>query len=488
MSEDRWERVNRLIERIRALQQEPSREPERPRPGGPERGLAERMRRELLRYEEHRDRLSPSDRERLLDFIVDDLVGLARMYAPAPQAAAPAPADAPGLDRALRLLVDAGRALSESLEYEASLDRLARLCVEWFADECAVHLAGPPVRCVAYVGRGAGRTGLLAALGADPRRADPPDHPVAAALASGARVDVPGAAGEPAAMVLPLRARERVLGAVTLARAGGGYGADEVALAEELARRAALAVEDARLRDEVEGARRARADFVGTISHEFRTPLMTVVAFAHLLDDGIPAPLPEPAREHVARILAAAGHLDRLVEESLGFRRVESGWNTVRRERVDLADLARETAAMMEPLARQRGLDFQVRTGEGPLFAETDPDKVRQILFNLLDNAVKFTDVGGVRLVLWGEGERCVLEVSDTGIGIGPEDLEQVFEPFWRVAPDPARGPGIGLGLSLARRLAWMLGGDVSVESEPGEGSVFRAGIPSGGEGAGSGE
>ncbi|HEX6037941.1 HAMP domain-containing sensor histidine kinase, partial [Longimicrobium sp.] len=292
----------------------------------------------------------------------------------------------------------------------------------------------------------------------------------------------PGTADVPArAMVLPLRARERVLGAITFARGAGGYDPDEAALAEELARRAALAVEDAHLRDEVERARRARADFVGTISHEFRTPLMTVVAFAHLLDDGIPVALPEPAREHVGRILGAAGHLDRLVEASLGFRRAESGWDAPRRTRVDLAALARETAGMMEPLARQKGLAFDVELGDGPLWAETDPDKVRQILFSLLDNAVKFTDAGGVRLALRGEADRTVLEVRDTGIGMDPDDLEQAFDPFWRAAPEaPERGPGIGLGLPLARRLAWMLGGDVSAESRPGQGTVLRAEIPAG--------
>ncbi|HEX6036424.1 MAG TPA: hypothetical protein VFZ20_00245, partial [Longimicrobium sp.] len=182
MSDARWDRVYRLIDQIRALEQD------RAQAAGDDRALADRMRRELRRYEQHRDQLAPPDRERLLDFIVDDLVGLTHLYAPAPPAAV---AEAPDASRALRLVLDAGRTLAESLEYESGLDRLARLCVAWFADACAVHLVQPAARCVANVGRGAASSGLLAALGADPLDADRPDHPVAEAIRRGARVDVP---------------------------------------------------------------------------------------------------------------------------------------------------------------------------------------------------------------------------------------------------------------------------------------------------------
>jgi signal transduction histidine kinase len=183
----------------------------------------------------------------------------------------------------------------------------------------------------------------------------------------------------------------------------------------------------------------------------------------------------------VGRILSAAGHLDRLVEEALGFQRTESGWETVHRARVELAALSRETAAIIEPLARQKGLRFEVEVGDDPIPADTDPDKVRQIVLSLLGNAVKFTDRGEVRLSLHVEANRAVFEVIDTGIGIAPQHLERVFEPFWQAGPgDGERGPGIGLGLPLIQRLTWMLGGDVRVESEPGRGSVFRVDIPLG--------
>jgi signal transduction histidine kinase len=344
---------------------------------------------------------------------------------------------------------------------------------------------------------GAGRE-ALAGLGAAPLDPEHPHHPIALALRTGQTVNVTdvtaeylrGIGPEPltrealqlrAALVVPLLARGRLLGAITFIRTRGGrpYAGDEIVLAEELARRAALAVEGAQLRDEAERASRARSEFVGSISHEFRTPLMTVMAFAHLLQEGIPEPIPASAREHVERILSAVGHLDRLVEESLGFRRAEAGWDTVQLESVDLAVLARESAALIEPLALQKGLDFEVEVAPGPSVVQTDPDKVRQILLNLLGNAVKFTDYGGIRLALRTERGHAVLEVADTGIGIAPEHLELAFESFWQADPGAVeRGPGIGLGLALVRRLTWLLGGDVRLASEPGRGSVFRVTIP----------
>ena len=496
MPEPLWERIQRLIDQLNESLDEA------PRSVRDERDLSDRIRRELHRYEQHRAELSPPDRERLLEFVVEDLVGLARAYHPLPPAGPP---DADDPARALRLLVEAGNVLAGSLEYEAMLDRLARLSVDWFAEVCAVYLqeGGGRVRRVAAVHRDPAGQARLGGMGPVPHRLDHPDHPVAVALRSGETLHIPEVTPqflrevtpadverdtlEPIAphsvLVVPLSVRARVTGALVFSRTTGygPYAAAEVELAEELARRAALAVEDARVRDEAERARRARTEFVSSISHEFRTPLMTVVAFAHLLQEGIPVPIPGEARGHVDRILAAAGHLDRLVEQSLGYQRAEAGWETLRPASVELSALTRESAALVEPLARQKGLGFVVDAGDRPFAARTDAGKVRQILFSLLGNAVKFTDRGEIRLALRAEQDRAVFEVSDTGIGIAPENLDRVFEPFWQVEPGVVeRGPGIGLGLSLLRRNTWMLGGDVHVRSEPGRGSTFRVTIPLG--------
>jgi signal transduction histidine kinase len=140
----------------------------------------------------------------------------------------------------------------------------------------------------------------------------------------------------------------------------------------------------------------------------------------------------------------------------------------------------RDVASLIEPVAAERGLTFNVKGPSQPGIVETDLTKIRQILLNLLANAVKFTDQG----VVWFEGEHdgggVLFTVRDTGIGIAPEHLERVFDPFWQVDQSETRTVGgTGLGLSVSRRLARLLGGDVTVESTPGHGAIFRVRIPS---------
>ncbi|HEX8673765.1 MAG TPA: hypothetical protein VF710_17850, partial [Longimicrobium sp.] len=181
MPEPLWERIQRLIDQLNESLDEA------PRSVREERDLSDRIRRELRRYEEHRAELSPPDRERLLDFVVEDLVGLARAYHPT------APAGLPDSDdpaRALRLLMEAGDVLAGSLEYEAMLDRLARLSVGWFAEVCAVYLqeSGGRVRRVAAVHRHPAGQARLTEIGS----IDHPDHPVAVALRSGETLHLRG--------------------------------------------------------------------------------------------------------------------------------------------------------------------------------------------------------------------------------------------------------------------------------------------------------
>ncbi len=168
-----------------------------------------------------------------------------------------------------------------------------------------------------------------------------------------------------------------------------------------------------------------------------------------------------------------------MIEEILTFSSLEAGRELVCPRAFDAAEVLRGVAAVVEPLATAKGLAFVCETAVGLGAVHSDADKVRQIVINLAGNAVKFTDRGEVRLVLRAEDGNAVLEVADTGIGIAPEHLEHVFEPFWQAEPGVMeRGPGIGLGLALLRRLTWMLGGDVRVRSEPGRGSVFAVAIP----------
>ena len=184
-------------------------------------------------------------------------------------------------------------------------------------------------------------------------------------------------------------------------------------------------------------------------------------------------------REHLSRIRIGSKHLLRLIEEVLLFSRLEAGREEVYREALDLGGLAREAAALVEPLAREKGLAFRVDVPAQPVPVETDAGKVHQIVLNLLSNAVKFTDQGEVAVTLAAGEGHALLQVRDTGIGIAPENLERIWDAFSQVEQAPTRRVGgNGLGLSVTRNLARLLDGDVVVDSAPGRGSAFTLRLP----------
>ena len=234
-----------------------------------------------------------------------------------------------------------------------------------------------------------------------------------------------------------------------------------------------------RARRTVEAANRAKSDFLATMSHELRTPLNAMLGYTELLAMGLPVPIPEPAREHVTRIGLSARHLLQIIEEILSFSRMEAGREIVDSAPVDLAELVREVSAIIEPLAQGKGLRFETDAGDIPVRLQTDGRKLRQILVNLLGNAVKFTDEGEVELSVTERNGELLFRVRDTGIGIAPEHAERLWEPFWQADQSNRRkAGGTGLGLAVSRRLARLLGGDLLVESTPGEGSTFTLALP----------
>jgi signal transduction histidine kinase len=226
-------------------------------------------------------------------------------------------------------------------------------------------------------------------------------------------------------------------------------------------------------------ASQAKSDFLTVMSHELRTPLTTVIGYAELLVDEVSGPVSEQQRQQLGRIQASAGQLLQLIEEILAFSRVDAGREQVRRERCDVARIAHDAALLIEPSANGRDLRFVERIPMGGAWSETDPGKVRQIVVNLLSNALKFTERGEIGIAVGRDGRWVVLEVWDTGIGISPPNLAHIFDPFWQVEhPAARRAGGTGLGLSVTRHLARLLGGDVRVESTPGRGSRFRVQLP----------
>jgi signal transduction histidine kinase len=252
--------------------------------------------------------------------------------------------------------------------------------------------------------------------------------------------------------------------------------------ARESAEAARASAESAR--ETAEEANRSKAHFVSTISHELRTPMNAVLGYTALLADEIYGPVSALQHEHIGRVRTSGYHLLGLIEDLLGYARVEAGHEVVAAEPVVLVDVVEASLVLVRPIAEKKGLRIRVEGPDEPLLLHTDPRKLRQILINLLANAVKFTDAGEIVLVLRVEGRdaevRVIIELTDSGRGMTPEEQSHAFDPFWQA--DSTSGDGLGssgLGLSVARQLARLLGGDVNViRSAPGDGSTFVVSLP----------
>jgi len=237
-------------------------------------------------------------------------------------------------------------------------------------------------------------------------------------------------------------------------------------------------------------ANRAKSDFLATMSHELRTPLNAIAGYAQLLEMGLRGPVTTAQHEDLERILRSQVHLTKLINEVLSYARLESGAITYAVRPTLVASAAADAAALVEPQRLAKGITLDVRlpehTGGSPLHVLADHDKLQQIFINLLANAVKFTPQGGrIALELLCEPDAhgmAVIRVSDTGIGIPADKLQAVFEPFVQIGRSlNSPGEGTGLGLAISRDLARGMGGDLTAESVPGEGSVFTLTLARGG-------
>ena len=252
-----------------------------------------------------------------------------------------------------------------------------------------------------------------------------------------------------------------------------------VALIQDVTERVTMEAELRAALERAEGASLAKSEFMAAMSHELRTPLGAIIGYSDLLETEVIGPLSERQKDHMRRVKMGAWHLLGIIEEILTFSRLDAGREPVHQERVDPSPIAADAVAMVEPQAQQKGLAVRVQLPEAPLEVTTDAGKLRQILVNLLGNAVKFTDAGQVELRAWSGPGVLHLEVSDTGPGIAPEYLERIFEPFTQVDSSHTRVKGgTGLGLPVSRRLARLLGGDLEVASTVGEGSRFTLTVP----------
>ncbi|MGC8762040.1 MAG: ATP-binding response regulator [Acidobacteriota bacterium] len=251
-------------------------------------------------------------------------------------------------------------------------------------------------------------------------------------------------------------------------------------LAEESEARSRALEALERARDEAERANRAKSEFLSRMSHELRTPLNAILGFTELLLTDRREPPTAAQREALETVLGSGRHLLGLIGEILDLARVEAGRLEVASVPLNPAPLVEECLRTLAPAARERSVRLIQEPPEGRVPpAVGDPVRIRQILLNLLSNAVKYNrENGQVRVALQREGDRVALSVADTGPGMEASEAERVFEPFERLGADRKGIPGTGIGLSLSRRLARLMGGDLQVESTPGVGSRFTLFLP----------
>lgn len=246
-----------------------------------------------------------------------------------------------------------------------------------------------------------------------------------------------------------------------------------------IADHAAVVLVKARLLEEAQAATHAKGAFLATISHELRTPLTALTGYGELLADEIFGSLSPQQVDVVDRMRSVTQQLALMVDELLTFSSLEAGREAVRAADVPLVEIMDSVIAAIEPLARQKALGLAVSMPERAQMLYTDSEKLRQILVNVLSNAVKFTDTGGVEVVVARHRGELQVSIRDTGIGIGEADRQRLFQPFTQL--DSAltrRHGGTGLGLYNSNRLAQLLGGRIDVESVLGGGSVFSVVIP----------
>jgi PAS domain S-box-containing protein len=400
----------------------------------------------------------------------------------------------------VHLLLDASRILAQSLDYHATLASVARFSVPTLADWCVVFVMDK------------GKLQRVAVAHADPEKEEMLEeferyYPGSAGTSLAARVT---RLGEPelvpvlteellrertvdekqrqlirqiglrSYMAMPLIARDVTVGAITFASATRSYDAQDFVLARDIASRAATAIDNARLHQQVKSASIAKSNFLAVMSHELRTPLSAITGYADLLEDGIPEPLTPRQKEQVGRIKLRAYDLLRSIEEILAFSRMETGDERFHFENIEIGQFLREIFHEARPTVVEHNIDFRVNYPDQHIVVRTDPAKLRHILLDLISNAVKFTKQGSIEISADMEDSTARIRVSDTGIGIPAEYRDKIFEPFFQVEDPMTREKGgTGIGLAVVRKMARHLGGEVTVESRPQEGSTFIVTVPS---------
>ncbi len=402
---------------------------------------------------------------------------------------------------AARLLADASKILASTLDYETTLNAVARLAVGEIADWCGVDLVDESgtIRQVVVAHKDEAKVrwarelndrfppnyeaptgvGNVIRSGQPQLYPEISDEMIVAAARGSEHLAIMRELRIRSALIVPMTARGKTLGALTIisSRDDRHYGEADLALTTELATRAAMAIDNAQLYRGALAASDAKSAFLATMSHELRTPLNAIIGYESLLSEQIAGKLNDSQVAQLSRIRASANHLLGLIDEVLTFSRLEARKEVVQQEELELRSVVGAAVTMVTPLAEAKGLRLRDETSDGQVLS--DGVKVRQILINLLSNAIKFSDDGEIVLRSKRDAESVTISVVDSGIGIAPENLESIFDPFWQVEQrSTRRAGGTGLGLSVSRSLARLLGGDVTVQSKPKGGSTFNLVLP----------
>jgi signal transduction histidine kinase/ActR/RegA family two-component response regulator len=411
--------------------------------------------------------------------------------------------DRKAVEQTARFLADASATLAGLVDDEITLQRVASLSVPTFADWAVVDMA-----------EGGGRSRRLAVAHSDPSKLElalelnrryPPDreapHGVPnvlrtgrselmgeitdAMLVSGARDEdhlrILRELGLKSYICVPLLVRGETLGVLSFVSAESGrrYDEHDLAVAEDLASRAAIAIENARLYGELKEADRSKNEFLATLAHELRNPLVAIRNVLHLMREASGNGEGNEAERAMAERQVV--HLTRLIDDLMDVARISRGKIELHKQVVDLATIVGQAVETSRPLFLERRHRLTLSLPEGAIRLEADPTRLEQIFWNLLNNAAKYTPPGGrIALSVEPDGGEVVLRVRDSGIGIKPEMLPRIFDMFVQVGEhkDHAQG-GLGIGLSLVRTLVRMHGGSITAHSDgPDEGCEFVVRLP----------
>ncbi len=374
------------------------------------------------------------------------------------------------VEEARRVLVEASEVLASPTTDDDVLRKLAEVVVKGFAEGCRVGIVEED------------ELRLVADAKVDPEIALPEEvtrhwpGSVKRVVRTG-RGELHPESGEASVMIVPICGHRRTLGALLIAspKTGRLYGLDDLAVAEDLGRRAGMAIEQLRALARERDANRAKDEFLATVSHELRTPLTAILGWARL----VPSLPPKEVAKGITTIERNATALARLVDDVLDVSRIITGKLQIAQEPLDLADVLRACLRVVEPMARAKSIAIESHVEPCPFYG--DAGRLQQVFWNLLSNAVKFTPAGGrASCTLEREGANVTVTVRDNGRGIDPDFLPFVFERFRQHDSSTTRAfGGLGLGLAIVRHLVELHGGNVRAESAGrGRGATFVVELP----------